>query len=245
MAQRLTVWEAPRNPQKLFTPLAPVLKISFGFENIDTEADEYKTKYNEAVNRFDSSKDKSADIDKYFSSRDINSTEEIEKWNEITKDAETAKEAIELYEKYLQEANKVTRSEMITNLNGLSEGFEELDKIHSSIQSDDAFDFKLLDDEKFKENFEGLGDVYADFVETVTSNPDDISKCKNAFNELVTEWVSSKKALDGIDDSNKKVVASMLKQMGVAKVAGITKRNAPASTFLQNHEFSNAFLYHS
>lgn len=124
-----------------------------------------------------------------------------------------------------------SRLDMISDLNGLSEGFEELDKIYSSIQSDDAFDFKLLDDEKFKENFKNLGDTYADFIETVTSNPNDIKKCKDAFNELVTEWIESEGVLDNLNEENKAVATSMLKQMGVANADEIITARLNAQQF--------------
>ncbi len=114
-----------------------------------------------------------------------------------------------------------TRSDMISNLNSLSEGFEELDKIYSSIADDDPFDFKLLDDEKFKENFSGLGDVYADFVEQITSNSDDIGACQDAFDNLVTAWVNSTGVLNNVTEENKALTVSMLEQMGVSNASEV------------------------
>lgn len=133
---------------------------------------------------------------------------------------------------------ETTRSGMISKLNNLSEGFEELDKIYASILDKDAFDFKLLDDDKFKETFSSL-DNYADFVETVTSNPNDINACKDAFSKLVTEWITGTKVLDYITEDNEKLTAAMLKQMGVANADEVTHyalEKAKAKEFITTSE---------
>ena len=108
-----------------------------------------------------------------------------------------------------------SKSEMISSINGLSEGFEELDKIYKSISDKNPFDFKLLDDTKFKDTFSTLGKEYTDFIETIGDSPSDINKCKDAFNNLVTKWIDSTGILNHVDESNLKVTASMLKMMGV------------------------------
>lgn len=136
----------------------------------------------------------------------------------------------EEYENFVKEIIKAneksiadSRAAMISDLNDMSEGFESLDKIYSSIKDKDPFDFALLDDKEFKETFSVLGGVYSDFIETITSNPDDINACKSAFNDLVTEWVYSTKILDGVSKENSKLTASMLKQMGVANAETIVE----------------------
>lgn len=108
-----------------------------------------------------------------------------------------------------------SKQEMISAINGLSEGFEELDKIYKSISDKNPFDFKLLDDTKFKDTFSTLGKEYTDFIETIGKSPSDINKCKDAFNNLVTKWIDSTGILNHLDESNSKVTASMLKMMGV------------------------------
>lgn len=119
-------------------------------------------------------------------------------------------------------ANKIddSRTKMISSINDMSEGFESLDKIYSSIKDDDPFDFKLLDDKAFKETFSTL-DGYADFIEQITSNSDDIDACQLAFNNLVTEWIRSTGVLNNLTDENANLTVSMLKQMGVANAEEI------------------------
>lgn len=141
-----------------------------------------------------------------------------------------------------KEASKVTpafsRTDMITAINSMSEGFEELDKIYSSISDKDPFDFKLLDDKIFKENFSGL-DSYADFVEQVTDNADDINACQEAFNTLVTEWIDKSGILDKVTAENENLTAAYLKQMGVVnadELAHYGLEKAKAREYIQSKD---------
>ena len=111
----------------------------------------------------------------------------------------------------------LSKQEVITNINSLSEGFESLDKIMKSISDEDnPFDYALLDDKKFKENFDGLGESYAGFVEKVSSSPKDIKATQIAFNDLVTTWIDSSGVLNGLTEDNSTLATSMLQNMGVA-----------------------------
>ena len=114
-----------------------------------------------------------------------------------------------------------SKSKMISELNDTSEGFEELGKIYESIADSDPFDFKLLDNDNFKETFSGLGEVYTDFVEQVASTPNDINACQSAFDNLVTEWIKSLNILEGVTEENANLTVSMLEQMGVANAQQI------------------------
>jgi len=111
----------------------------------------------------------------------------------------------------------LSKQEVISNINSLSEGFESLDKIMKSISDkDNPFDYALLDDKKFKDNFNDLGEAYTDFVEKVSSSPKDINVTKSAFNDLVTTWIDSSGVLNGLTDENSNLATAMLQNMGVA-----------------------------
>ena len=116
------------------------------------------------------------------------------------------------------------RLNMISDLNDMSEGFEELDKIYASIKDKDPFDFKLLDEKDFKENFSDLPS-YSDFIETVTGNPDNINACQEAFNKLLTDWIYSEGILKNVTEENAALTESMLKQMGVANAHDIVMQS--------------------
>lgn len=128
-----------------------------------------------------------------------------------------------------------TKEEMISAINDMSEGFEELDKIFESISDKDPFDFKLLDDDAFKETFSGLGQAYTDFIETITSSPDDINGCKEAFNDLIGAWVQSTGILSKVDDSTATLTVSMLKMMGVENADAIVTEALTANKIAEEY----------
>ena len=108
-----------------------------------------------------------------------------------------------------------TKQQMIENIDSLSEGFEELDKIMASMKDESPFDYSLLDDKKFKEAFSGCGEAYTDFIEKISSTPNDVSACQSAFNNLVTEWINSSGVMDGLSEDTAQLTEDMLTNMGI------------------------------
>ena len=137
-----------------------------------------------------------------------------------------------------------TKSEMISEINGLSEGFEELDKIMASIiDKDKAFDFSLLDDKKFKENFQDYTTEYNNFINTVTKNPKDIKACQSAFDDLATAYIYNSNVMKGLSEDTADVAAQYLKLMGVSNsaeviAAGLAKEHVDVA--LASKDLSNA-----
>ena len=115
------------------------------------------------------------------------------------------------------ENSAFSKSEMISKINGLSEGFESLDKVMNSIKDKDKpFDYALLDDKKFTETFSGLGETYTNFIEKVSNSPKDINACQSAFNDLTTDWLNSTGIIEGLSDETAQLTIDMLSNMGVA-----------------------------
>ncbi|MFR2713964.1 MAG: phage tail tape measure protein [Pilosibacter sp.] len=137
-----------------------------------------------------------------------------------------------------------TKSEMISEINGLSEGFEELDKIMASVVAKDkAFDFSLLDDKKFKDNFQDYTTEYNNFINTVTKNPKDINACQSAFDDLATAYIYNSNVMKGLSEDTADVAAQYLKLMGVSNsaeviAAGLAKEHVDAA--LASKDLSNA-----
>lgn len=115
----------------------------------------------------------------------------------------------------------LSKEKVIENINGLSEGFESLDKIMSSMKGETPFDYALFEDKKFKETFSGLGDEYTNFIDTISSNPKDLKTAQNAFNELATAWIKDNGALNGLSDGTANVAEAMLSLMGVSNAAEV------------------------
>lgn len=127
-----------------------------------------------------------------------------------------------------------TKTEMITAINGLSEGFESLDKIMSSMKGKNPFDYALLDDSKFKDTFGDLGESYENFVEKVSNSPKDVKGCQSAFNDLVTTWLYSEDVLGELSDDTAELTTNMLTNMGVTNAqevvtAALAQRHAEAA----------------
>lgn len=125
----------------------------------------------------------------------------------------------------------LSKTDMISELNGLSEGFEELDKIMSSMSDKDkAFNFALLDDKKFKDTFGTLGKEYENFVEKISNSPKDVNACQSAFDELVTKWIQTQGVLDKVTEDTAGLTEAMLTNMGVANASDVVsdalERNA-------------------
>ncbi len=124
------------------------------------------------------------------------------------------------YKQQAEAASKVkpfTEQEMISKINGLSEGFEELDKIMNSMNDKDKpFDYVLLDNKKFKEIFQDCGNEYTSFVKKVSDSPKDVKGCQDAFNDLVTKWINSTDIIKGLSDDTADLTTAMLSNMGVS-----------------------------
>lgn len=121
-------------------------------------------------------------------------------------------------------AKSITSKEgIISAFNDISEGFEEIDKIWKNVEEGGAFDFKLLDDKQFKENFSNL-ESYSDFVNTISDYPDDINKCKKAFNELTTEYLRNSGILNKVTEDTSELTSAMLKNMGVTNAQKIVEQ---------------------
>lgn len=120
---------------------------------------------------------------------------------------------------------------MIENIDSLSEGFEELDKIMASMKDENPFDYSLLDDDKFKEAFSGCGEAYTDFIEKISSTPNDVSACQSAFDNLVTEWINSSGVMDGLSEDTAQLTEDMLTNMG------ITNAHAVVTALLAQKQF--------
>lgn len=199
---------------------------------LDKEMSDIETHSNELSGSiFEQSKalDGSTDSSKALK---VESSRVLEEYKNFTKEIESNTNALnnntEAKNSNQKKSVADSRLDMISELNKMSEGFEELDKIYESIKDKDPFDFKLLDDKNFKDTFSGLGNVYADFIEQITSTPNDINKCKSAFNNLITEWIRSEGVLEDLTEENKNVTISLLKQMGVVNAEEIVMKRLNA-----------------
>lgn len=114
-------------------------------------------------------------------------------------------------------ANKtLSFTEVQSNIQNLSKGLDQLDSIYADILNKEDFDYSsILNNDDFKNTFGNL-DGYDEFIKTITNSPDDINACKDAFNNLATEYIRNKDALKGVTEESKNVAIAQLEQMGIA-----------------------------
>ena len=220
------------------------LKIQLGFGSADDLASKYQQTLLSTVNQFKGDEG-TRDWDKWFKYAGINTDEEIDNWNKIAKSCKTA---VEAKKQYLNEtsgfSDPLSKEDMISEINGLSEGFEELDKIMTSMKdTDKKFDYSLLDDKKFKDNFSGLTEEYNAFMDAVTNSPKDVAACQSAFDNLASAFVYNSKVIKGLSDDNADVAAQYLELMGIQNAeevvtSALAQRHAEAAW--EARDLSNA-----
>lgn len=161
----------------------------------------------------------------------------IKTWDQLIQKIREYKEAASA-------VKPLSKEDMISEINGLSEGFEELDKIMTSMKDKDKkFDYSLLDDKKFKDTFGGLKDEYNAFMDAVTNSPKDVAACQSAFNDLASAFIYNSKVLKGLSDDNADVAAQYLELMGVQNAeevvtSALAQRHADAAW--EARDLSNA-----
>ena len=137
--------------------------------------------------------------------------------NRLVEDAKKAKGEIP------NEKPILSFTEAVSNVQELSKGFDQLDKIYADVFNKEEFDWSsILNNTSFTEAFGKTEDVteeykaaYNDFIKTISNSPDDINKCQEAFNNLATEYIKNSGALDNLSESTKQATINMLEEMGI------------------------------
>lgn len=125
--------------------------------------------------------------------------------------------------------NDTSLKDAINKVGSLEDGFNSLEKIAESMQSEDPFDFTLLNDDTFKNTFSQFNEEYDALINKITESPNDFEACKSAFEDLVTEWLYTGDVLKDLSDSTADVTTKMLEQMGVANASEIVQSALVAS----------------
>lgn len=126
----------------------------------------------------------------------------------------------------------------LPQIQALSVGLDQLDKIYLDILDKEDFDWSsILNNDGFTEAFGNLENatgayknVYSDFINTIASSPNDINACQQAFNNLAGAYIYNSGALQGVTAETKNVAVAMLEQMG------ITNANAIVTEYLAAQE---------
>lgn len=120
-------------------------------------------------------------------------------------------------------------TDILSQVELLSKGLDQLDKIYADVYDKGDFDWSsILNNDEFKQTFSELGQVYDDFIETISNSPNDISACQSAFNNLATSYIYNSGVLDNLTEETKASTVAMLEQMGVANATGMVEARLAA-----------------
>ena len=147
--------------------------------------------------------------------------------NEIAAYASAEQTAVETTKK-----DSLSKSDMIDQINDMSDAFSVLDDIYADVKDGDTFDFSKLDSKKFAENFKDLDAEYTAFIETVSASPNDLSKCQAAFDKLTEAYINQQGFLNELTDENASVAESMLINMGISNAHEVVQEKLQAQNEL-------------
>ena len=117
---------------------------------------------------------------------------------------------------------KVNTSDYLSNLESLSDSFEQISAIYKDVQDMGEFDFSALaKDSDFSKTFQDAGQAYQDFIDVVANSPSDINKCQSAFDDLVSAWFYGQAPLKDITEETYNLTVAWLKQKGVANAVEV------------------------
>ncbi len=112
----------------------------------------------------------------------------------------------------------------LTDLNKLSNGLDQLDKIYADVYNKKDFDWSsILGNTNFTETFEGLNS-YENFITTISNSPKNLKACQEAFNQLTTEYVSHSRVLSELTEENKTATVLFLKQKGIVNAQEVVEK---------------------
>lgn len=168
-------------------------------------------------------------------------------WDELIQKIKETKNALP------DETPILSFTQAISQVQELSKGFDQLDKIYADVLNKEDFDWSsILNNTSFTEVFGKTENVteeykaaYDDFIKTISNSPDDINKCQEAFNNLATEYVNDSGALKNLTEENKQAITTMLEQMGVSnaeEVVTATLAHNKEELTLQNILLANSTM---
>lgn len=216
--------------------------ISIALQPQIDDTDALQKSYEKTINRFkDSNK-----IKDFFDTEGINTDEEINQFNEVTKGINDADLAIQKWNEHKKESNEtpISFTDTLAKVQALSDGLDQLDKIYADVLDGGDFDYSsILGNEDFTNTFSTYTAEYENFIKTISNSPTDINACQQAFNDLATAYIYNSNALKDVTDETKESTIAMLEQMGVQNAAIIVEQSLAANKILaklDTIDFTNA-----
>lgn len=199
------------------------IEIPVGISDVEDSATSLESSYKQTIEN--AQKKFGEDLTPFFKENSINTQEEIDKWREIAQSCDTATEAKKKYlETDTSNETPISSTDILTQVQALSDGLDQLDKIYADVYNKEDFDWSsILNNDGFKEAFGNMTNVteeyknaYDDFIKTISNNPSNLSACQSAFDNLATAYIYNSDALKNVTEDTKASTIAMLEQMGIA-----------------------------
>lgn len=163
----------------------------------------------------------------------------ITSWTELTT-------AIDDYRKSIEEANKVEPNAPLfkDTISSVSEKVSELDSLSAileDVKNKGTFNFDALGDGNFVEKFGKYEAEYKNFVDTITSSPNDIKACQDAFDSMATAWLKGSGILNGLSNETAEYTKKLLEEHGIKNAGEIVESQLNILNSLSNDTFKNTF----
>lgn len=184
------------------------LKVRLGFEDVDTQTLINNVKGKLKGTEFDEKVGELNLGDLQIAAEQVDvPLDSIESWEEL----------LSLIQKVKDETfnNKIDDLTILNQIQSLSDGLDQLDKLYADVKDKEGFDFSSLFTDDFKKTFGGFTEEYENLVKTITESPNDINACQSAFNDLATAYIYNTGALQNVTEETKSATIAMLEQMGV------------------------------
>ena len=127
---------------------------------------------------------------------------------------------IQEYKDNLENANGTSHpfSDAISQVQALSAGLDQLDKIYADVYDKEGFDWSsILNNDNFKEEFGEMGESYDNFIKQISETPDDLSACQESFNKLASDYLYNSEVLGSqLTPETAKATSALLQQMGIS-----------------------------
>ena len=204
-----------------------------GIDSANKKLEETKKKIEEVSKGFDDSQK----IKDFFNTEGINTDEEINEFNEVTKGINDADKAIQKWNEHKKESNEtpisLSTTEAVSKINDLKSEFSDLDSIMASFISGDELDISNLDSviTKFQELKDAGKDIDMSSVENAIKQISDAStldEAQSALDSLCQQYISASGIMNGLTEENKNLVAARLKAIGVANADEIVESELAA-----------------
>ena len=119
---------------------------------------------------------------------------------------------------------------VLSNVQDLDTGMDLLGSIYKDVKDGGTFDYSsILNNDDFKETFSGYGEEYSNFIKTITTTPDNINECQQAFNDLATAYIYGSGVMEDLNSETKNQTIAMLEQMGVTNAATLVEEQIIAN----------------